>query len=328
MDKYISNKVCRSYAELLADDTVDAVVIATPSRSHAAMVRQALDRRWHVFCEKPFCLDWRDSQALAAQATEHRLIGQVGYHYRYVASFREMKRVLELGALGRITQVLAEAYGPVVLRRKRGTWRTDKAEGGGSLFDYAAHPVNLLNWFFGVPEAVSGSVLTPIFSDATDDQVCATLQWRDGPVAQLAVNWSDESFRKMSTKISIVGTNGRITADRQECQVFLRQADPALPDYERGWSVKYTTELTQDQWFYLRGEEYSAQIDAFVSAVRDGKPGPAENDFASAAATDRTLAMIVENAQSGVIVREATAPVAVARAGWFRRLFVPQKARG
>lgn len=326
LEKYLPNRVYRSYAELLAADGIDAVVIATPSRSHGAMVREALERRWHVFCEKPFCLDWRESEELAARATEHHLVGQVGYHYRYVASFQEMKRILDSDAIGRPTQVLAEAYGPVVLKRKRGTWRTDKAQGGGCLFDYAAHPVNLLNWFFGVPDVVSGSVLTSVFSDATDDQVCATLQWNGGPVAQLAVNWSDESFRKMSTRITIIGTNGRITADRQECQVYLREAHPALPGYNSGWNVRYTTDLTKDQWFYLRGEEYSAQIDAFVAAVRGGRADSAENSFASAAATDRTLAMIVENAASGATVREAAAPDAGLRGGWFRRIFSSRQA--
>ena len=44
----------------------------------------------------------------------------------------------------------------------------------------------------------------------------------DGASGQLCVNWSDESLRKMSTKITVWGTNGRITADRQECQIYLR----------------------------------------------------------------------------------------------------------
>ena len=54
-----------------------------------------------------------------------------------------MKRILDSGALGRVTHVLAEAYGPVVLRAKRQSWRTQKEEGGGCLYDYAAHPLNL-----------------------------------------------------------------------------------------------------------------------------------------------------------------------------------------
>ena len=82
------------------------------------------------------------------------------------------------------------------------------------------------------------------------------------------MNWSDESFRKMSTKISVWGTNGRITADRQECQIYLREPHAALPDTRKGWTVRYTTELTEEVWYYLRGEEYSAQIDYFVQSVR------------------------------------------------------------
>jgi predicted dehydrogenase len=216
-----------------------------------------------------------------------------------------MKRLIEAGAIGDITHVLAEAYGPVVLRAKRQTWRSDKAEGGGCLYDYAAHPLNLLNWFFGVPARVSGSVMNSVFSEGIDDEVFSTLQWDAGPTAHLSVNWSDESHRKMSTKISLIGTNGRLYADRQECQAYLRTPVAALPDYTEGWNVKYTTELTEDRWFYLRGEEYSAQLDEFVTAIRAGKTDATENSFASATDTDKTLAMIIENAETGNAVGEA-----------------------
>lgn len=318
LSKNISTPIFRDYETMLAKEPLDAVVIATPSRLHAPMVGAALDAGLAVFCEKPFCLDWQDSERLAAAAAGR--VAQVGYHYRYVGAFREMKRVLETGALGRITHVLAEAYGPVVLRPKRATWRTDKAEGGGCLYDYAAHPLNLLNWYFGAPDRVSGSVLDHVFSEATDDAVFSTLQWTDGPTAQLSVNWSDESHRKMSTKITMIGTGGRIYADRQECQVYLREPSEALPDYDRGWTVKYTTELTEDRWFYLRGEEYSAQIDDFVTAVAAGKTAAVENDFASAAQTDRTMAMIIDNAETGQPVGAARARVAeVPRRRWFAR---------
>jgi predicted dehydrogenase len=207
----------------------------------------------HVFCEKPFCLDWRDSEELTRLAAEKRRVAQVGYHCRYVGAFREMKRILDSGALGRITHVLAEAYGPVVLRSKRSTWRSQKSEGGGCLYDYAAHPLNLLNWVFGVPDRISGSFLSHVFSDGIDDQVLATLQWTGGPTAQLSINWSDESHRKMSTKITMIGTNGRLQADRQECQLYLREPVTTLPGYGPGWTVRYTTDLTNQPWFYLRG---------------------------------------------------------------------------
>ncbi len=312
LGKNVKNKLYKSYDKMLEEETLDAVVIATPSRHHATMVRAALDRGIHVFCEKPFCLDWREGDALAQLAEEKGLIGQVGYHYRYVGAFREMQRILETGALGTVHHVLAEAYGPVVLRPKRQTWRTQKAEGGGCLYDYAAHPLNLLNWVFGAPQVVSGSSLNSIFSTGTDDAVISSLKFPGGASAQLSVNWSDESHRKMSTKLSFIGTNGRMNVDRQECQIYLRKASDAFPDYKEGWSVRYTTDLTEDPWFYLRGEEYSAQIADFVEAVAAGETTARENGFRSAAMTDQTISMIVDDAGRPGSAAVTPAPAVVA----------------
>src|SRR6056297_1526611 len=320
LGRNLENTIYRDYDTMLDAERLDAVVIATPSKFHAPMVTAALEKGIHVFCEKPFCLDWAESERLTNLAAGKGLVAQVGYHYRYVGAFREMKRVLETGALGRVTHVLAEAYGPVVLRAKRATWRSQKSEGGGCLYDYAAHPLNLLNWYFGSPARVSGSVMDSVFSEGIDDEVFSTLQWDDGPTAQLSVNWSDESHRKMTSRISMIGTNGRIFADRQECQVYLRETDPKLPEYGAGWTVKYTTELTEDRWFYLRGEEYSAQLEDFITAVAEKKSAAAENDFASASATDKTMAMIIENAETGAPVGTAprrAAPEPVQKRGWF-----------
>lgn len=322
LGKNIATPIYKDFDDMLAKEPLDAVVIATPSRLHAPMVEAALNKGLHVFCEKPFCLDWQDSKRLTELAASKGLVAQVGYHYRYVGAFQEMKRLIDAGAIGKITHILAEAYGPVVLRPKRATWRTQKSEGGGCLYDYAAHPLNLLNWYFGAPGQVTGSVLGQVFSEGTDDEVFSTLRWNEGPTAHLSVNWSDESHRKMSTKISLIGTNGRLYADRQECQAYLRKPVKGLDEYTEGWTVKYTTELTEDRWFYLRGEEYSAQLDEFIIAVRDGKSTASENSFATATQTDQTMAMIIENAETGQAVGQATArptPQAPARRGWFGR---------
>lgn len=317
--KNITRPVWKDYDEMLANQALDAVIIATPTRFHAPMVETALNKGLHVFCEKPFCLGWTESQRLSDLALDKGLIAQVGYHYRYVGAFQELRRLIAAEAIGRITHVLAEAYGPVVLRPKRATWRTEKAEGGGCLYDYAAHPINLLNWFFGMPDQVMGSHLGQVFSESTDDEVFSTLRWNDGPTAQLSVNWSDESHRKMSTKISLIGTNGRLYADRQECQAYLRQPVDVLEDYGVGWTVKYTTELTEEQWFYLRGEEYSAQIYRFIQAITKGARTAEQNSFATAAETDRTMAMVIENAETGVTVGTARArpPKIVRKHRWF-----------
>jgi predicted dehydrogenase len=328
LKKYSGVRVYSDYETMLRELELDAVVIATPSRTHAHMVRLALRHGLHVFCEKPFTLTVNDGQELTALARERGAVTQVGYHNRFVGTFAEVKALLDAGAIGHVTHAAGEAYGPVVLRAKGSTWRSRKEEGGGALYDYAAHPLNLLNWYLGDPVGVGGTILNSIFSHEIDDEVHGTLFYDGRRSARISVNWSDESHRKMTTRVTIWGTGGRIFADRQEVQVYLRDTATVPEGYEPGWNVRYTTELTEPVGFYLRGEEYSAQIDHFVERVRDGQV-EGINSFESAAATDRVIAMMIADARSGAstLARPETPPARARRRRRMRlRALMPKPA--
>ncbi|MEP6878659.1 MAG: Gfo/Idh/MocA family oxidoreductase [Nitrosospira sp.] len=303
LNKYTGVRIYTDFHAMLREVELDAVIIATPSSMHVKMVAAALDKNLHVFCEKPFCLDTKDGEELTRIANEKGRVNQIGYHHRFVGAFQEVKRLLDATAIGEITHVLAEAYGPVVLKPKGSTWRTQRSEGGGCLYDYAAHPLNLVNWYLGLPQGVGGSVLNRIFSKDTDDEVFSTLYYEDGRSTQLSVNWSDESYRKMTTKITIWGKSGRIYADRQECQVYFRNIADVPAGYQAGWNVRYTTDLTKPVWFYLRGEEYSAQLDYFVSCIEEKRTNGNVNSFTDAMMTDRVIAMIIADAAKGPSIK-------------------------
>jgi len=291
LEKYSGLSYYRDFEELLQLDGLEAAIIATPSQLHEQMIRSAIDRNLHIFCEKPLTLSGSVSRELAALAAERTLVTQVGYHNRFIATFGEVQRLLEAGAIGTVSHALAEAYGPVVLRPSRSTWRTTSSAGGGCLYDYAAHPLNLLNWYFGEPIGCSGAVLKSMYSAETEDEVYATLQFADGVTAQLSVNWSDESVRKMSTKVSIWGDKGKIYADRQEMRAYFWDGTGLPEGYAEGWNVRYTTDLTQPVEFYIRGEEYSAQLETFRDRIA-GTSREAVNSFADAAATDAAIHLI------------------------------------
>ena len=329
LGKYTGLKCYSTMDEMLRHEALDAVVISTPSKLHAQMVSDALARGLHVFCEKPFVLDVADGEALVKSAEARQRVTQVGYHYRFVGAFKEAARVARSGALGRVHHIRVEAYGPVVLRAKGSTWRSAKSEGGGALYDYACHAIDLVNFASPSPvTAVTGAVRQGVFSRDVDDEVYATLHFADGGTGQLCVNWSDESYRKMSTKLMVWGSNGRLNADRQECQVFMREPFAATPELKPGWTVRYTTELTEDVWFYLRGEEYSAQIDYFVQSIRLGRTD-GENSFKSALQADRVVDMVLQSARGPAFAPQGHAPAAghrpvpvpVMRKGLFARIF-------
>lgn len=318
LEKYTGVPTFTDYTEMLRRAKPDAVIIATPTHLHAPMVREALENDVHVFCEKPLVLDPVEGEELVRLADERGLVTQVGYHNRQVGTFREVRNLLDAGAIGPVRGALAEAYGPVVTKPPGRSWRNKGGMGGGSLYDYAAHPLDLLTWYLGEPLGVSGARLTSIHSPETDDAVSATIAYPES-TATLSVNWSDESQRKMSTRITLWGEGGRIHVDRQEVQVYLSGRAPVPDGYEVGWNVKYGTELTAAPGFYVRGEEYSTQLEDFVRRVA-GRETEGLSTFASALTTDRVIAAIreadsrpLQPLSESVAAAAAVAPVATGR---------------
>jgi predicted dehydrogenase len=203
------------------------------------------------------------------------------------------------------------------MRPKGATWRTKKLEGGGCLYDYAIHAIDLVNYLVGRPEAVGGTILSRVFSSDVEDEVYASLFFPGGMTGQIAANWSDESHRKMSTKVSIWGTKGKITADRQELQIYIRENAEVPDGLRKGWNIQYTTDLTEPVWFYLRGEEYSAQIDHFIQAVKS-EHVDTRSTFRSAVDADLVASAMATDADS-----KSTA-ISIERAG---AVTTPQKSR-
>lgn len=286
-----------SYEEMFAEAGLDAVIVATPTSTHYPCATLALEKDLHLFVEKPLTLSPAESLALSELAQKRRRVNQVGFHNRFIGTFQEARRLARGGALGKVTSIHGSAFGQVVIKEEGSTWRSKKAAGGGCLHDYACHVVDLMNFLVGPPEKVVGARMQSVFSKDVEDTVYAIFQYPDGASGVLETNWSDETVRKMSTTVRIEGTNGKLVVDRQELKVFLR-AGSAFEDYPESWSTRYITGLQKPVAFYLRGEEYSAQLASFVAAIQASDAGH-ENSFASAAQTDRVLDLITQASQAG-----------------------------
>ncbi len=278
------------YNKMVTEVKPDAVVVAVPTKFHYSIIKDLLNKNIHVFAEKPFCLNYDQSQELVQLAAKNNLVNQVGYHNKFIGTFQEVKRIADSGVLGNIYHFIGESYGPVVLKKKSDTWRSDPAEGGGCLLDYASHVIDLINTILSPVRNAKGTFLKSIYSGKVEDAVYSLLELESGQTGLLSVNWSDETYRKMSTSVTLVGTEGKLISDANELKVYFKD-EPSLKGYTKGWNVKYITELEEGVDFYLRGEEFSAQLKYFVDAAQGVVPNSI-NNFASAANTDKAISII------------------------------------
>lgn len=284
------------YKKMIEEVKPDCVYVVTPTKLHYDMVMFALEHGCHVFCEKPFALTVEQGEKMVAMAKAKGLVNQVGYHNRYIGTFNEMKRLLAEGVIGKPFHFMGEAYGPVVLKSKGGTWRSDKKNGGGCIEDYAAHVLNLINYVTGSNLVdCKGTQMPSIFSNEVDDAVYGSLYLANGLKGQISVNWSDDTVRKMTTSIKIEGDGGKLEADATTLKIYVKENKPKY-GLEKGWNFKYITDVTPLVDFNLRGEEYTAETQAFINSIVTGKVDE-RNSFETALQTDYIIKKMEEDAQ-------------------------------
>ena len=105
LTKHAGLKCYSDFDRMLDQENLDALIVATPSKLHASMVRKALERGLHIFCEKPFVLDPLDGDELVALAERKSLVNQVGYHYRFVGAFKEAARIVWIDSVAQIDRL-------------------------------------------------------------------------------------------------------------------------------------------------------------------------------------------------------------------------------
>ncbi len=297
LDSHVEVPLFSDHRELLKTARPDAVVVAPPTRFHEATVRDALEAGAHVFVEKPLTLSAADSQGLAEIAKQRGLVTQVGFVHRSNEVFLEAKRLLGAGVIGEVRTFSSEMYGATISKEPSG-WRGDAKEGGGCLYEFAAHAIDLVVFMLDAPVSVGGASLDRVFSASVEDLVSATLFLPDGQAGRLEVNWSDGAYRKPTNRITIFGTKGKIIADPYCLAVWVRESNRA-EGLEEGWNRRYITDLAKPVRFYVRGNSFTNQLDDFVACVAMGDVDGTACTFAEAACTDLIIEKLRNNAQSG-----------------------------
>jgi predicted dehydrogenase len=144
----------RSYEDLLRDKNLELVIVNTPDSFHFDMARHALKAGKHVVVEKPFTFTALEADELIRLAEEKKKILTVYQNRRWDGDFMTVRKILESGILGRLVEFEShfDRFRPAIVPS---TWKEEKGNHAGVLFNLGSHMVDQALLLFGLPEAVT-----------------------------------------------------------------------------------------------------------------------------------------------------------------------------
>lgn len=152
-------KVYKDYRQLLADSSVEAVLIATPVYLHYPMLEDALKSGKHVFCEKSLVFTPEEIHKVKAMYPSQfpKQVLQVGLQRRYSEYYQMVKQMVDKGMLGDVKFVYAQWHRNPGWAMKPGNWRLFRKTSGGIAAELASHHFDVADWMFNsTPEMVMG----------------------------------------------------------------------------------------------------------------------------------------------------------------------------
>jgi predicted dehydrogenase len=290
LDKYVDINTYFDYREMIDKEMLDFVVVSTPTESHAKIIKEALDHNLNIFTEKPLSLNPEEGQVILRHLKGKPLVNQVGYVNRFNEVFVQVKKLVDARVIGEVKNFSSEMYGPTVLKDSKGNWRGKRKMGGGCMYEFASHCIDLVVYLLGKPEKIAGSIMQSIYSSGVEDLVMSNFIYNNGCSGKIMVNWSDETYRKPTNIVKIFGTKGKIIADKHMHKIFLKEEDQ-VNGFHKGWNTRYITDFAKSVRFYVRGNEFTRQLDYFVDCIEKGRTDNVSS-FAEAHKTDIIMEQI------------------------------------
>jgi len=209
-------RVSTDAADALADDAVNAVVIATPTVTHYPLVKQALERRKHVLVEKPMTVSAAEGEELCDLADRAGVVLMVGHVFLYNSAVQRVKRYITDGELGRI-------YYVSMVRTNLGPIRMDVS----AAWDLAAHDISIVSYWLDCEPTTASAIGHDWINSGIEDAVFATLRYPNDVLVNLHASWLNP---RKARDITVVGDKRMLTFDDMDGLEPIRIYDKQVTD--------------------------------------------------------------------------------------------------
>jgi UDP-N-acetylglucosamine 3-dehydrogenase len=242
--------------EMLASADLDAIVIASPTTTHLALGLAALGRGVVPLIEKPLAATPEEADELVRVSADTGVPIQVGHVERFNPAVLELGRLLDQGWLSTVYAITSRRAGPFPARIRD----------VGVTIDLATHDVDILSFVAAErPSRVSAETAQRVHQDH-EDLMFGLLSFPSGSVGMLDVDWLTPAKRRTLT---VVGEEGMFELDYLSQRLtFTRSTDTTNPELIGGYAPTFEGESIDLP--LASGEPLAAELDAFLTVVREG----------------------------------------------------------
>ena len=263
--------------DLLANEELDVVSIATPTFEHSSVAIKCLKAGVNVLSEKPMGINPTVCQLMIDTAKKNNVRLMIGQCLRFQGNYCYVKECIEKGTHGKLLGAYMWRGGV----RPATQWFFNREKGGGASFDQHIHDTDMVNWLFGLPKAVQ-SVGVNFIEGSGIDAISTNYIYDDNVMVNTHNRWIDfgtgfkAGYRFTFEKATIISEKG-------DMKVY-RDGQDITPEYDRT-------------------SAYYNEIKAFCDAVKDDTPIPEKNTPEQSLNTIRlALAEIESCEKNGAIV--------------------------
>jgi myo-inositol 2-dehydrogenase/D-chiro-inositol 1-dehydrogenase len=250
--------VAKGIPDIIADKSIDAVLICTPTDTHADLIEQAAKAGKAIFCEKPVDLSAERVRACLRVVADTKAKLMIGFNRRFDPSFASLQNRLAAGEVGKpeIVTILSRDPAPPPV--------SYIARSGGLFRDMMIHDLDMARFVLGEEpvevSAMAACLVDPAIGQAGDiDTAVVTLKTRSGKLAQISN--SRRATYGYDQRIEVHGSGGLLRADNR----YATTVQKATAD---GFASDPVLHFFLERY----AEAYRAEMDTFVTGVLEGKP--------------------------------------------------------
>ena len=252
-------RVVRDYHELLADKSIEAILIATNTDTHALIVKDVAAAGKHMFCEKPIALDLADVDGTLAAVEKHGVKFQVGFNRRFDKSLKRVHDIVASGEIGRpcILRIAARDPEPPSVEYARTS--------GGIFLDMTIHDFDMARYQVGEIEeiyAIGNVLVAPDYAAIGDiDTNIVTLKFANGAIG--VIDNSRQAVYGYDQRLEVFCSNGIALAENES-------ENTAIKGGKDGYHSARLPYFFMDRYAPC----YLEEVRQFIECVRDDKPVP------------------------------------------------------